>query len=763
MRDHPTATFATFALLLILGGRTSVRAGQECGVDDLFPLKEDGSREYAVAHVPADCMTVRLQPAVTHQGAGASSSHLPTPPPLGDLGASAVAVALIGNTMVTTVWLDQNGVGPVGAQALATALKVNTALVVLSLGGNEIGDAGLASLAEALKASNVLTALIVGNNQIGPAGAELLGHALEVNTGLQQLYLQNNKLGDAGELELSKALKVNHGVSHLMLQNTGIGPEGAYAVGDMLKTNRKITTLHMQGNAIGVAGGMVMGDVLSANSALVTLELESNGIGSPGAIVLAEGLAKNKKLYKLGLENNGISNAGAAKLASVLAERNSDLMELALGDGQGSNLVEQSTQKTIDMQLAINNDPASRLSKQLRISPCLGLTAELHCGGHGSLATASEEQKPNSAGATCVCNDCSPGFSGLFCQVGPCHGKTSEMVCNGRGRPFVSMETKKDAQQNEVASAVCKCVDCLPWYKGDSCETYNPCGPYTDCKSLVGGAAVLDHFLKLDMEYLQKLGVRSVVDLLLLRDDADIPGIEVRDSHIGHEVDAHLNMLTKPLSANDRQQFISALETAAPLVFSTGDAALHFNNTVPLSLWGDSIHLPPAVVGYLVSLGMDEPGDLIKASENDMNYMRVGDVPPNPHNDGYSLGVDDKYESGRPTQDDGGDTGANPGAAHGTHAFADTAHSTGGFAEGALKAKLKHVDILRLVATAESMRGLLVSKDEEHTQMMFRDALRDQAEDAEAEAAATPTAGPGTTRKSWKVESKREERTPDEL
>ena len=47
--------------------------------------------------------------------------------------------------------------------------------------------------------------------------------------------------------------------------------------------------------------------------------------------------------------------------------------------------------------------------------------------------------------------------------------------------------------------------------------------------------------------------------------------------------------------------------------------------------------------------------------------------------------------------------------------------------------------------------------------MMFRDALRDQAEDAEAEAAATPTAGPGTTRKSWKVESKREERTPDEL
>ena len=739
----PSISIALVALTILVG---KAKADEECGVHDLFPKRSDGSWSYSVATIPDGCETVYLQFSSAEVGEKNSESKIRPPPPIGDLGASALAVALIGNTQVTTVWLGANEIGAVGAQALSVALKVNTVLKVLSVAGNSIGDAGVISLAEALKVNTVLSAFILRSNNFGPAGAAALGEALRVNTGLQQLYIHDNTLGEDGVIELSKALELNTVLSNLVLQNTGAGPEAAYAIGQMLKSNHNITSLDMQGNPIGVAGGMVMGDMLQVNSDLVSLNLQSTGIGV-GSMRIADGIAKNTKLAKLILNSNGISSAGVAKLASAL-ERNCDLTELGLRDN-GGNEVEESVQKQIDLQLAINSDSTKRTAKQLQINPCYATSAEALCGGHGVLAIASEAQKTFSAGSGCVCTACTPGYSGTFCEVGPCEGKTSETTCNGRGMPFVSAATNEGADVDGVERApFCKCKECTPWYRGDACEIYNPCGTYNDCEAIVGDF-VMEHFLQLDLEYLATLGGRSVMDVLLLRRNAVIPGFDPKkDERIGFEdQDKHLKILVQPLEEDRRARFISSLNMAPQLVFSTGDAVLHFDDTVPLTVWGDSIHLPRAVIRYLISLGVDEPGDLMSVTENDVDYMRVGDSIPF-----------DLHDEERVQRDNARD-GAIPGASIGKHPFADTGSADGNFTEGGSAAQLKFVDIIRLVAAAEGMRAL--KPVEEHKTMMLADAARDEAEDT----AATPTrpdsrnansnSGNGRqTTKSWEAESK---------
>jgi hypothetical protein len=141
--------------------------------------------------------------------------------------------------VVTTLYLQVNGIGDEGAIAIAEALKVNAVLTTLSLfnglSKNEIGPNGAKAIAEALKVNAVLTSVDLGFNSIGDDGAKAIAEALKVNAVLTELRLYSNKIGDDSAKAIAEALKVNAVLTKLLLGHNNIGDAGEKAVRDVVK------------------------------------------------------------------------------------------------------------------------------------------------------------------------------------------------------------------------------------------------------------------------------------------------------------------------------------------------------------------------------------------------------------------------------------------------------------------------------------------------------------------------------------------------
>ena len=137
--------------------------------------------------------------------------------------------------VVTTLYLQVNGIGDEGAIAIAEALKVNAVLTTLGLGLNSIGDEGAKAIAEALKVNAVLTSVDLGFNSIGDDGAKAIAEALKVNAVLTELRLYSNKIGDDSAKAIAEALKVNAVLTKLLLGHNNIGDAGEKAVRDVVK------------------------------------------------------------------------------------------------------------------------------------------------------------------------------------------------------------------------------------------------------------------------------------------------------------------------------------------------------------------------------------------------------------------------------------------------------------------------------------------------------------------------------------------------
>lgn len=95
-----------------------------------------------------------------------------------------------------------------GAARLAEALLSNSSLAALDLQDNAAGDAGAAGFAAALARNRALRHLNLSNNGVGPAGAAALAAPL-AGSALQELNLAGNALGPAGARALAAALREN--------------------------------------------------------------------------------------------------------------------------------------------------------------------------------------------------------------------------------------------------------------------------------------------------------------------------------------------------------------------------------------------------------------------------------------------------------------------------------------------------------------------------------------------------------------------------
>lgn len=108
---------------------------------------------------------VALLSALQLRDVGTRSVHLSCNA-LGDGGASAVAAVLARNTRtVDALFLDANGIGDVGASALSAALKRNTSLRTLSLVDNRVSTLGAVALHACLELNTSLTAVELTRNR----------------------------------------------------------------------------------------------------------------------------------------------------------------------------------------------------------------------------------------------------------------------------------------------------------------------------------------------------------------------------------------------------------------------------------------------------------------------------------------------------------------------------------------------------------------------------------------------------------------------
>jgi Ran GTPase-activating protein (RanGAP) involved in mRNA processing and transport len=230
--------------------------------------------------------------------------------------------------VVTTLYLNSNGIGDEGAMAIAEALKVNAVVNTLYLGGNCIGDEGAKAIAEALKVNAVLTTLGLGANKIGAEGAITIAEALKVNAVVTTLFLRGNNIGDEGAIAIAEALKVTAVVTKLELGANKIGDEGAKAIAEALKVNAVVTKLWLNHNNIGPEGAIAIAEALKVNAVLTELNLSWNSIGDNGAKAIAEALKVNAVLTKLDIQVNNMGDAGKKAVRDAVKDRSGFVLQL---------------------------------------------------------------------------------------------------------------------------------------------------------------------------------------------------------------------------------------------------------------------------------------------------------------------------------------------------------------------------------------------------------------------------------------------------
>ncbi|XP_014797184.1 PREDICTED: leucine-rich repeat-containing protein 74A [Calidris pugnax] len=216
--------------------------------------------------------------------------------------------------------LNHHGLGPKGVKAIAVALVSNTVVTHLELEDNCILAEGAMCLVEMLQENSCLQKLNISNNHLDTAGAEAIASLLLNNTSyLYALQLSGNNFGEEAAPYFAEALMGNYQVKELDLSHNEFSEKGGQLLGQMLASNTTLEILDLSWNYLWRKGTEALGRGLRGNGALKILNLSWNGIGNEGALALGQALKVNNVLVHLDISNNQINNEGAKKLCRGLA------------------------------------------------------------------------------------------------------------------------------------------------------------------------------------------------------------------------------------------------------------------------------------------------------------------------------------------------------------------------------------------------------------------------------------------------------------
>ncbi|XP_037690956.1 leucine-rich repeat-containing protein 74A [Choloepus didactylus] len=220
--------------------------------------------------------------------------------------------------------LNHHGLGPKGIKAIAIALVSNTTIVSLELEDNCIMEEGILSLVEMLQENYYLQEMNISDNNLGLEGARIISEFLQRNTSaLWHLQLSGNNFKEESAEFFYQALSANYRIKKLDLSHNEFSDKGGEQLGQMLALNVGLQALDLSWNHFHIRGAVAL------CSGLRTLDLSMNGFGNEGALALGEVLRLNSSLTYLDISSNDISNEGATGISRGL-EYNEHLRVLKL-------------------------------------------------------------------------------------------------------------------------------------------------------------------------------------------------------------------------------------------------------------------------------------------------------------------------------------------------------------------------------------------------------------------------------------------------
>uniref|UniRef100_A0A8D0HDT9 Leucine rich repeat containing 74A n=1 Tax=Sphenodon punctatus TaxID=8508 RepID=A0A8D0HDT9_SPHPU len=228
--------------------------------------------------------------------------------------------------------LNHHGLGPKGAKAIAIALVSNTTIIHLELEDNWILAEGAMCLVQMLRENCYIQDLNISNNHLDTEGAEdicrmlvdnisslrtiqLSGGQLTNGGRVKELDLSHNEFSERGGEQLGQMLANNEALEVLNLSWNHLRMKGAVALGAGLRVNGTLKILDLSWNA------------LKLNNMLVHLDISSNHISNEGAGKLSRGLEVNGNLKILKMSHNPLTVEGAIALVTSIRKNPKSRME----------------------------------------------------------------------------------------------------------------------------------------------------------------------------------------------------------------------------------------------------------------------------------------------------------------------------------------------------------------------------------------------------------------------------------------------------
>ncbi|XP_066468195.1 leucine-rich repeat-containing protein 74A [Tiliqua scincoides] len=215
--------------------------------------------------------------------------------------------------------LNHHGLGPKGTKALAIALVSNTTITHLELEDNWILGEGTTYLVQMLRENCYIQEMNISHNHLNTDGAEAICRMFYNNiSNIRAIQLAGNDFREESAIYFSESLMTNYRVIELDLSQNEFAEKGGELLGQMLANNESLEILNLSWNHLRMKGAVALSAGLRANGSLKTLNLSWNGFGNEGALALGEALKVNTALTELDISSNHINNEGTMKLCKGL-------------------------------------------------------------------------------------------------------------------------------------------------------------------------------------------------------------------------------------------------------------------------------------------------------------------------------------------------------------------------------------------------------------------------------------------------------------
>ncbi|KAL4230315.1 Leucine-rich repeat-containing protein 74A [Mactra antiquata] len=252
---------------------------------------------------------------------------------LGDLGAKAMATALVKNTFVKCLDLSSIGITTTGLMYILEMLEANTFIRYINLSENNLQYVGARYITEAFLSNQTVEILDISGNGFKDEDSKLLTPIIEENVSLREIILSHNEFGDIAGRQFGQALGENNTLKRFDISWNHLRQNGAIEFCLGLQANTTLEGLNLSWNGFGLEGCHEMGKTIRSNRSLTYLDLSSNRVNYDAFKLILRGLKKNKTLRTLKIGCNPITTDGALSILRAVADnRCKSLTTLDLSD-----------------------------------------------------------------------------------------------------------------------------------------------------------------------------------------------------------------------------------------------------------------------------------------------------------------------------------------------------------------------------------------------------------------------------------------------